>query len=132
MEITTMSQPHRHIRTTEAVQSVARLLRQEMTPAEKALWQRLRDCQVQGCKFRRQHPLGVFVADFYCAARRLVIELDGAVHDNLQERDAARTAELNARGYRVLRFRNDEVMANMEGVLSAIAEALTPSPSPMD
>jgi len=123
-----MPQPHHRIRTPEAIQASARLLRREMTPAEEALWERLRDRQLCGHKFRRQHPLGGFVADFYCAASRLVIELDGAVHDSLGERDAARTAELNAHGYRVLRFRNGEVLGNMERVLAAITEALTPQP----
>ena len=87
-----------------------RLFRKNPTPAEKLLWERLRDRKPGGFKFRRQHPLlGRFVVDFYCPEGRLVIELDGGVHRLRVEEDRIRQAELERAGYRVLRFGNDEV-----------------------
>lgn len=94
-----------------------------MTPAETLLWGRLRRKQLNGLKFRRQHPLGPFIADFYCAACRLVVEVDGDVHASQQERDEVRTEQFEAHGYRVIRFDNDDVLNDIEGVLAAIAEA---------
>jgi len=112
-----------HIRTSAAIQESARLLRKHLTPAEQALWSRLRDRQLAGIKFRRQHPLGPFVADFYCAESRLVVELDGGVHDQMQERDANRTVEFEQRGYRVIRFSNARVLHEIEQVLEEIRVA---------
>jgi putative DNA methylase len=116
----------------------ARDLRKTMTDAEQLLWQCLRGKQLDGFKFRRQHPIDRFVLDFYCPAARLAVELDGSQHNTEQGRaaDAERTAWLNARGIRVLRFWNSEVFSNLEGVLTAIWEALHahdrvgPHPSP--
>ena len=96
-----------------------------MTPAEKLLWSRLRSKQLNGLKFRRQHPLGPFIADFYCAAHRLVVEVDGDIHDLQAERDAARTEQFEQHGYRVIRFRNEQVLNNIEDVLTAIKAACT-------
>ena len=95
-----------------------------MTPAERLLWSRLRGKQLAGFKFRRQHPLlGRFITDFCCPAVRLVVEVDGDVHDWQQERDQARTEELERHGYRVIRFQNDQVLNEIEGVLAAIHTA---------
>jgi very-short-patch-repair endonuclease len=105
------------------VQQRARELRQEMTPAETRLWAALRDRQLDGLKFRRQHPSGRFVVDFCCPAQRLIGEVDGDVHDRQVDRDAARTEYLAQRGYRVLRFRNEAVMADLDTVLGAIRDA---------
>jgi very-short-patch-repair endonuclease len=102
----------------------ARRFRQEPTNAEEVLWQMLRDRQLRGIKFRRQTPMGRFILDFYGPAARLVIELDGAVHDQQQERDAARTAELEVRGFRVIRFRNEEVFQALPSVLDRIVAAV--------
>ena len=102
----------------------ARRLRQDQTEAEEVLWQMLRDRQLRGIKFRRQTPMGRFILDFYCPAAKLVIELDGAVHDQQQERDTARTAELEARGFRVIRFRNEEVFEALPSVLDRIVAAV--------
>jgi len=113
------------IRTPAQVQQRARELRQEMTPAEKLLWSRLRNKQLNGLKFRRQHPLGPFIADFYCAAHCLVLEIDGDIHDLQPERDAARTEQLEQYGYRVIRFRNKQVLDNIEGVLATVGAACT-------
>jgi very-short-patch-repair endonuclease len=94
-----------------------------MTPAEERLWNSLRDRRLRGLKFRAQHALDRFVLDFYCASARLVVEVDGAVHDQQVERDNARTAALEAHGLRVVRFRNEEIMTNLQGVLLRIIEA---------
>ena len=106
--------------------SKARRLRRDQTAAEQQLWLRLRDRQLEGHKFRRQVPRGVFVVDFACLRRKLIVELDGGQHaDPAQSAaDRERTARLETEGYRVLRFWNDEVLTNMEGVLAQIAEAL--------
>ncbi|MGV0027791.1 endonuclease domain-containing protein [Phormidesmis priestleyi] len=103
--------------------AAARQLRQNLTPAEKTLWQALKDRQLNGFKFRCQHPVGLFIVDFYCPQSRLVIELDGEIHDRQAGYDAARTEQLDRFGYRVIRFRNQEVMTNLDSVLQQILEA---------
>ena len=113
----------RRIRTSAAVQQRAKELRQQMTPAEKARWQRLRARRLNGLKFRRQHPLGPFIADFYCAAHRLVVEIDGGIHDLQAERDQVRTEQFEAYGYRLIRFSNAQVEQDIEMVLAEIAAA---------
>jgi len=102
----------------------ARELRREETEAEHLLWKRLRNRQLAGVKFRRQHPIGPFIADLCCVDAKLVIELDGEPHASHDEYDRERTEHLEARGYRVLRFWNDEVLANPEAVLKRIEELL--------
>ncbi len=101
----------------------ARELRSLQTPAEKRLWYYLKGKQL-GFKFRRQHVIDHFIVDFYCAEARLVIELDGAVHNYTGERDVARQEHLEEFGLRFLRFTNDDVMHNLEGVIAAIKRAL--------
>jgi very-short-patch-repair endonuclease len=91
-----------------------------MTPAEVMLWERLRDRRLAGLKFRRQHPVGPFVLDFCCATHRIVIELDGEIHEEMAEQDEERSRLLAAHGYHVIRFRNEEVLADLEGVLRRI------------
>jgi very-short-patch-repair endonuclease len=98
---------------------VARRLRRDATEVEAALWQRLRARQIEGVKFRRQFPIGPYVVDFACIEARLVIELDGGQHADSMT-DATRTAEIEAAGYTVLRFWNNDVIENIEGVLEAI------------
>ncbi|EYB69165.1 hypothetical protein DEIPH_ctg011orf0152 [Deinococcus phoenicis] len=100
----------------------ARELRQRATPHEEELWRHLRAGRLMGVKFKRQQPLGFYIADFVALERNLVIELDGSQHAG-SEYDAVRDAELTARGFRVLRFWNNEVTENLEGVLTRIAEA---------
>ena len=114
--------------TTPEVEAGARALRWSMTAAEWRLWQALRVRQLGGLKFRRQHPVGPFVLDFYCPACKLVVELDGGVHDGQPEQDEARTQHLESYGYRVLRFRNEEVFADRPAVLDRIAQAASLSP----
>jgi len=101
----------------------ARQLRQPQTPAEAKLWQHLRRKQLGGLKFRRQHSIGCFIVDFYCAEHRLVIEVDGDVHAMQEEYDSARTEWLQDRGYRVIRFTNDEIHRQLPTVLEAIMAA---------
>ncbi len=101
----------------------ARRLRRDATDAERKLWNRLRARAIDGAKFVRQEPIGRYVADFACREHRLVIEVDGGQHAT-DARDAVREQWLAAHGYRVLRFWNDEVLGNIEGVLEVIAAAL--------
>jgi very-short-patch-repair endonuclease len=119
--------------TTPEIEAAAIELRKKLTPSEKQLWQALRGGKLGGFKFRRQHPVGRFILDFYCPVCKLVIELDGAIHNNQTDYDADRTKYLETHGYKVLRFHNEEVMQQLEKVLDFILEAalaLTPSPSP--
>jgi len=103
----------------------ARTMRRNMTEAEFRLWLRLRARAVEGLKFRRQVPIGPFIVDFFCAERRLVVEIDGSQHfaEAAIAADARRTAWLEARGFRVLRLTNPDVMNNVEAVYWAIADA---------
>lgn len=119
--------------TTSRLEAAAIQLRQNLTPAEKKLWQVLRGGKLAGLKFRRQHPVGNFILDFYCPACKLVIEVDGAVHQNQIEYDTARTNQLEAHGYTVLRFQNEEVAHQIEKVLEQIlktALAISSNSSP--
>jgi adenine-specific DNA-methyltransferase len=100
----------------------SRALRAEPTDAEALLWRRLRQGQFGGFRFRRQHPIGPYFADFACLSAGLVVELDGGQHT--AEGDRRRTALIEAAGFRVIRFWNNEVLGNTEGVLAAIAQAL--------
>jgi very-short-patch-repair endonuclease len=109
--------------------SKAQRLRREMTDAERKLWFALRNRQLGGAKFRRQQPIGPFVADFVCQERRLIIEADGGQHAE-SITDDCRTAFLESKGYRVLRFWNTDILSNLDGVAQAIAAALsTPHPA---
>ncbi|MBC7353858.1 MAG: endonuclease domain-containing protein, partial [Thermogutta sp.] len=102
-------------------------MRKNPTPAEEALWQRLRQEQL-GVKFRRQHCIDRFIVDFYAREPRLIVEVDGPIHESQKEYDAARQAFLESLGYRVLRFTNDRVLNDMEGVVREIQEAVKPHP----
>ena len=106
--------------------SLAKHLRRALTEAELILWSQLNKRAQQKLRFRRQHPIGPYVADFACIAARLVIELDGATHGSDAElaHDARRDAFLAARGWRVMRFANDEVYRALGAVLDAIAAAI--------
>ena len=114
---------------TRFAQKAAKTLRANMTDAERKLWSHLRDRQVQGFKFVRQLPVGSYIADFACREADLVVELDGGQHaDNA--RDGQRTRSLAEHGYAVVRFWNDDVLTNIDGVVAAIAELLAKAPSP--
>jgi len=105
----------------------ARKLRQQLTDAERTLWARLRNKQLQGVRFRRQQPIGLYIVDFICLDRRLIVEVDGGQHNERKGRqeDIERTKCLQTNGYRVLRFWNNDVLMNMEGVLGRITLALS-------
>ena len=111
--------------THPAILARARELRQPLTPQENKLWQRLRGKQLDGLKFRRQHPIYRFILDFYCPQQKLVIEIDGDAHAEPEQQryDQARAEWLEQRGLRVIRFTNREVETNLEGVLMTIAQA---------
>jgi len=116
----------------------ARRLRRNVTDAEQKLWRHLKRVSLPQSHFRRQATVGPYFADFACHEARLVIEVDGGQHNDeaYSAADAARTVYLSSQGYRVLRFWNNDVLENIDGVLSAIYEALkatappTPDPSP--
>lgn len=115
--------------TTPNIEQAAKHLRKHQTPAESRLWEALRNKKLHGLRFRRQHPVGNFIADFYCPACKLVIELDGGIHAHRADYDAARTQEMAAYGYRVIRFENQQVLDDLNSVLDVIyQEALSRSP----
>ena len=101
----------------------ARRLRREMTDAEKRLWRHIRAQQIGGAKFRKQVPIGPYVADFCCLMQKLVVEVDGGQHAG-SVADRRRTRFLEGEGFRVIRFWNNDVLQNTEGVLDRIADAL--------
>ena len=102
----------------------ARTLRKHLTPAEDILWRRLRGSRFHGAKFRRQVPFDRYVADFYCHAAKLVVELDGKQHDWFVDYDNGRTEVIENFGVRVVRFTNAEVCNDLDAVLSRIREEL--------
>jgi very-short-patch-repair endonuclease len=110
----------------------ARRLRKQQTDTERKLWARLRDRRLGGVKFRRQHPIGPYIVDFCCPEAKLVIELDGGQHTTQRNGDERRSLFIEAQGYGVLRFWDNEVLLNIEGVLERIGEALAdPHPGPL-
>ena len=106
--------------TEKHLTPTARKLRRGITDAERLLWFRLRGRQLNSRKFVRQFPIGSAVADFACRSAKLVIELDGSQHALAGEADAERTRTIEAHGYTVIRFWNNDVMENLEGVLETI------------
>ena len=110
----------------------ARRLRKEMTDAERKLWKHLRSRRFEGYKFRRQHPIGRFIADFCCVERGLVIEVDGGQHaeDVNPQKDCERTAFLLQEGFHVLRFWDNDVLNKMDVVLGRIIDRIERTPSP--
>ncbi len=116
---------HRVRGTTPQLEARARELRHKMTPVEQALWQALKDKQLDGLKFRTQHPIGQFILDFYCPARKIAIEVDGAIHESQKDSDATRSEYLQTHGYRVIRFSNEQVLRDLPEVLNRICELLS-------
>jgi very-short-patch-repair endonuclease len=118
-----MDRLHNRIRgTTPEIENAARQLRHRLTPAETKLWQALKNRQLGNLRWRCQHPIGRFIVDFYCPACRLIIEVDGGIHQQQQDYDLARTEHLQEYGYTVIRFSNEAVESNLETVLATIHE----------
>ena len=112
-------------RASKEIQQRARELRKNMTAAEKKLWQVLRGNQLDGLHFRRQHAIGTYILDFVCVQEKLVIEVDGGTHLSQVGYDKARTRWLEEeKGYRVIRFTNDDVLRNIHVVVEAIQDAV--------
>ena len=129
--------PSASLRTDAIILDRARRLRRQMTEAERKLWRLLRDRYLVGVKFRRQVPIGNFIADFCCLEARLIVELDGGQHAEQEETDASRSRFLAGQGFRVLRFWNDQVLNGSEFVVERILEAIAgdarvPSPGARD
>jgi very-short-patch-repair endonuclease len=102
----------------------ARLLRKSMTFSESILWEKLKGKQSLGLRFRRQHPIDMFIVDFYCHAARLVIEVDGEIHMDQIEYDDGREADIEKYNIKIIRFTNDEVNNNIEVVLQKIESVI--------
>jgi very-short-patch-repair endonuclease len=111
-------------RSTPKIKRQAIELRHELTPAEHKLWARLRNDQLNGVNFRRQHAIGPYIADFCSVKAKLILELDGSQHLEQEEYDAERTKYLETQGYKVIRFWNNEVLNNLDGVILAIIQAM--------
>ena len=111
------------MRLTSTQRERSRQLRATMTDAERKLWSVLRRRNVEGLRFRRQFPIGRYVADFVCLESRLVVEVDGGQHNERSDYDATRDRHLAARGFRVLRVWNSDVMGNLDGVAESILDA---------
>jgi very-short-patch-repair endonuclease len=116
---------------TDRQREFAHRMRKEPTDAERVLWQRLRhDIVLAGSHFRRQALVGPFIVDFASQKAKIVVELDGGQHDWQQASDIRRQREIEAAGYRVLRFWNNDVLGNLDSVLNEIQNALPPTPDP--
>jgi very-short-patch-repair endonuclease len=110
------------MRLSKDERGFARELRRNSTDAERRLWYHLRGHRLQGLRFRRQHPIGGYFADFACLELGLVVELDGGQHDLRREHDVVRSAVMAAHGFEVLRFWNNDVLSNTTGVLVTITK----------
>lgn len=113
-----------------SVSENAKLLRKNMTDAERLLWKYLRSKQVEGVKFRRQEPIGKYIVDFVSFEKRVVIEIDGGQHSDHQLKDAARDEWLKSQGFFVLRFWNHEVLRHIDAVVLKIADTVSTLPDP--
>ncbi len=119
-----MTEIVRSQKVPEPLLAAARTLRSRQTPAEQYLWQHLRASQLDGHRFRRQQPVAPYIADFYCTMARLIIELDGPIHETQREYDQERDAYLAAHDLRILRFPNDAILNDLDSALRTIRHAL--------
>jgi len=132
-----MQRPQNNVRRQALKHKRARELRAQMTDAERKLWARLRGKKMEGLRFRRQETIGPYIADFYCSAAKLIVELDGGQHgsDENLAYDATRTRWLNNSGYRVLRLSNHDFLRDpevaIERIWRAILESGCPLPEPL-
>jgi very-short-patch-repair endonuclease len=109
-----------YFRAKPGTLETARNLRKRMTNSEILLWERLKGKQILGIKFRSQHPIDIFIADFYCHKARLVIELDGEIHEGQSDYDDGREAEIEKYDIKVIRFTNEEVFNDIDNVVNKI------------
>ncbi len=114
----------------QSLHSCAKELRNNSTDAERLLWRYLKNSQLEGVKFRRQQPIEAYIVDFVSFDKRIVIELDGGQHAENEAYDKQRDNRLHANGFVVLRFWNNDVMGNIEGVIEAIRQQISPTPQP--
>jgi very-short-patch-repair endonuclease len=121
--------PHHPARLPDDIRTWAREMRSGMTDAEALLWKLLRNRRLAGAKFRRQHPIGRYILDFYCAERKLCIELDGGQHGEAVAYDQLRDQWLLGQGIQILRFWNNQMLTETEGVLEMIYQALLAIPA---
>ena len=105
--------------------SKARILRKKMTEAEKILWKNLRMNQIGGLHFRKQHPFGIYILDFYCDKANLAIEVDGEIHVKRSDYDNERTKYLNSAGIKVIRFTNEQVLKKLNWVIAEIERSVS-------
>jgi len=103
----------------------AKELRDKMTPAEESLWHHLRQKKLDGFKFYRQYPVGKFIADFCCPSRKLIIELDGEIHEQHKEYDESRAKILLSFGFRIIRIKNEQILLDIESTLQEIKYCLS-------
>ena len=110
------------VHNKKSLEEIRRNLRQESTPAEEFFWQQLRGSKLNGLKFKRQHSIGNYVVDFYCASKRLIVELDGEVHNTKEqkEKDKHRDENLAEMNFNILRFTNEDVLLNFQSVINKI------------
>ncbi|MEI6191258.1 MAG: endonuclease domain-containing protein [bacterium] len=112
-----------HVNNLNSLLEARRDLRNNPTPEENVLWQQIRNSKL-GLKFRRQHSIGNFIADFYCPAKKLIIEIDGKQHLHNKEKDNERSNYLESLGYKIIRFWNEEVSKDINGVIEKIKKEL--------
>lgn len=114
-----------YLGASKELRKTATEFRKEMTEAEAIFWNRVRNRNLCGKKFRREHPLFKFIVDFYCPEKKLVVEIDGKIHDFQKEYDERRTYELEKFGIKVLRFANEDILNNIENVLEEVKKHLS-------
>jgi len=120
------NQPTMFYGAKRGIHQHAEALRKNMTPAEQILWLRLNKSQL-GFRFKAQHPIDIFIADFYCHQFKLVVEIDGGIHEQKKEYDEGRTAELEQLGLTIIRFTNEEVLSDIDSVIKKISMYLVSS-----
>lgn len=113
-----------YFKASPEIMNNAMMLRETMTTCEKLLWEKLKGKQICGLRFRRQHPIFIFIADFYCHEVRLVVEIDGEIHNQQEEHDDGRSAKMEKFDIKVIRFQNYEIENNIEKVVQEIKNAV--------
>ena len=120
-----LKQWHTDAKLWAKLKPIAREMRRKPTEAEELIWQRLRNHQLLGSKFRRQHNIERFIVDFYCAEASLVVEVDGPIHQYQKEEDAIRQEFIESQGLRLVRFSNNDILNNLNGVINHISSLLS-------